>query len=431
MSISELHKLFLQSTGVSTDSRNIWEGCIYLSLKGEHYNGNDFATQALKEGAAYSVIDEKDLVTLDERLIKVENGLVTLQKLASYHRTFCGWPTLGITGSNGKTTSKELIGAVLSSKYNILITEGNLNNHIGVPLTLLHGNQKHNLAIIEMGASHPGDIAELCDIADPDLGLITNIGKAHLEGMVGIKGVLKTKGELFNHVLNKKGKLLLNMNQPLLADVYSGKEHLNFGSEKRNDIQAIPDNVSGYLHVKWRLKNESDWRSIKTNLVGSYNLDNVLSAITVGIFFGIGPSEIGKAIEGYVPTNNRSEYVESGTNQIVWDAYNANPSSMQSALENMASFNAKKLVLILGEMKEVGDSSNSEHQSLVNQARGLNPNLLLLIGERFSDCQLETAKHFLSVASLNSYLTENSITDSLILVKGSRSNQLEKLKEVL
>lgn len=430
MSISELHSLFLQSTGVSTDSRNIWKGCMYISLKGERFNGNNFALQAIEEGASYAVVDE-DQPQNDSRLVRVESGLSTLQKLAAYHRAHCGWPTLGITGSNGKTTTKELIGSVLSRKLQLLITKGNFNNHIGVPLTLLNGSKKHEVAIIEMGASHPGDIEELCNIADPDIGLITNIGKAHLEGMGGISGVLSTKGELFDHVLKKGGKLLLNSNQSLLSDSYSGKEHLSFGSSQKNDIQGKSENANGYLRVLWRLKDESNWWTINTNLVGTYNLDNVLSAIAVGICFGIDPSDISGAIEDYIPTNNRSEFEKTGTNQIVWDAYNANPSSMASALANMASFNSEKLVLILGEMKEVGDTSLIEHQNLVDAALELNPSAILLVGESFTECRLGEATHFSNVDDLGNYLSENPITGALFLVKGSRSNQLEKLKEII
>lgn len=430
MSISELHNLFLRSTGVSTDSRKIWEGSLYISLKGERFNGNTFALQALEEGASYAVVDE-DLTQIDSRLIIVEDGLSTLQDLAAYHRAHCAWPTLGITGSNGKTTTKELIGSVLSGKFQLLITEGNLNNHIGVPLTLLKGSESHEIAIIEMGASHPGDIKELCEIANPDLGLITNIGKAHLEGMGGIAGVLSTKGELFDHVINKGGKLLLNSNQSLLSDSYSGKEYLSYGSNEEDDIQGMSENANGYLRVKWKLKDEIDWRSVNSNLVGTYNLDNVLSAISVGICFGIDPNEIGSAIEGYMPTNNRSEFEESGTNQIVWDAYNANPSSMASALANMESFNSEKLVLILGEMKEVGETSFVEHQNLVDSALQLNPSSVLLVGESFNNCNLKDAKLFSNGDTLGKYLLENPLSDSLILVKGSRSNQLEKLKGIL
>jgi UDP-N-acetylmuramoyl-tripeptide--D-alanyl-D-alanine ligase len=430
MSISELHEIFLESTGISTDSRKIWKDCIYLSLKGDRFNGNNFALQALSQGASFSVIDQV-LEEKNNSLIKVENGLQTLQNLAAYHRAYCGWPTLGITGSNGKTTTKELIGVLLASKYRTLITEGNLNNHIGVPLTVLKGSKSHEIAVIEMGASHPGNIKVLCEMADPDLGLITNIGKAHLEGMGGISGVLKTKGELFDHILKKEGKLLLNSNQPLLADSYSGNEHLRYGSGKGNDIQGHSENNNGYLRVVWKLKDEIDWRTINTNLVGNYNLDNVLSAITVGIYFGVDPIEIAKAIEKYIPTNNRSELEVSGTNRIIWDAYNANPSSMTSALTNVASFNADKLILILGEMNEVGETSLVEHQSLIDEATKLNPTSLILIGESFRKCEAGVSEHFSGVDGLVSYLSEKPLSDSLILVKGSRSNQLEKLKGIL
>lgn len=430
MSIEELHGLFLRSTGICTDSRKIWEGCIYLALKGDRFDGNTFARQALDQGATYAIVDV-EFAEPNSGLIKVENGLRTLQQLAAYHRLYCGWPTLAITGSNGKTTTKELIGGVLSTKFNILITEGNLNNHIGVPLTILRGTDEHELAIIEMGASHPGDIKELCEIADPDLGLITNIGKAHLEGMGGIEGVLKTKGELFDHITNKNGKLLLNANQPLLVDNYGGSETLSFGSRSNNDIEGIATGNSGNLELQWRVKGDSDWIGTKTQLVGNYNLDNVLAAITVGLQFGISKEAITLAITAYSPTNNRSEYVESGTNRIIWDAYNANPSSMESALANIRSMQADPVVLILGEMKEVGVDAQTEHDELVTNALSLKPAKLYLVGKSFSKHIQDEIHQFESVSELITALRRNPISESLILIKGSRSNQLEKLKEVL
>ena len=429
MSIEQIHDLFLKSTGISTDSRSIWNGCIYIALKGERFDGNEFAKQAIEQGASHAIVDDDAMIGIN--LIQVQDGLLTLQKLASYHRAFCGWPTVGITGSNGKTTTKELIGAILSSKFNILITEGNLNNHIGVPLTILKGNDSHEIAVIEMGASHQLDIKELCEIADPDLGLITNIGKAHLQGMGGIDGVLKTKGELFDHIIAKNGKVLLNLNQGRLVGKYLGSEHLSFGSSKDSDVLGKTEGKSGHMKVLWRQKSSNSWHSIQTNLVGDYNLDNVLAAIAIGVEFGVNEEQINAAIESYVPTNNRSEYVESGSNKIIWDAYNANPSSMEYALENVARIDAENLTLILGEMKEVGDTSETEHAALVVKALLLNPTNLFLVGDGFNDHSNSRCRHFSKVQELLALLKREPINNSLILIKGSRSNQLEKLKEVL
>ncbi|MFT4681329.1 MAG: UDP-N-acetylmuramoyl-tripeptide--D-alanyl-D-alanine ligase [Granulosicoccus sp.] len=428
MSIKELHKLFTDSTGVSTDSRKIWEGCIYIALKGDRYNGNEYAHQAIDQGAKYAIVDEP-ISNANSKIIRVESGLVTLQILSNYHRKSCGWPVLAITGSNGKTTSKELIGAVLRSKLNTLITEGNLNNHIGVPLTLLRGSKEHKVAVIEMGASHFGDIDELCEIADPDIGLITNIGKAHLEGMGGIEGVIKTKTELFDYIKSKNGQILLNTNQPLLATYYSETNACNYGSKHLNDLQGTARNENGYLIVDWKLQTDNKSHTIKTNLVGNYNLDNVLSAIAVGIHFGIAPDNIGRAIEEYMPTNNRSEYVESGNNRIIWDAYNANPSSMSAAIDNIANMNSERVVLILGEMNEVGKTSLNEHKTLVELAQSKNPTAIYLVGNAFGS--ISGVMQFENVENLETRLKSEPINDALILVKGSRSNQLEKLRGIL
>ena len=424
MSISDIHRLFLNSTGVCTDSRNISQGCLYISLKGERFDGNDYAVQALADGADHAIID-KDVGSSDSRLIKVNDGLKCLQDLAKFHRRSLGLRMLAITGSNGKTTTKELCGAVLSKKYNLLITSGNFNNHIGVPLTLLQGKKEHDLAVIEMGANHQGEIKELCQIAQPNAGLITNIGKAHLEGMGGIEGVIKTKSELYNYLIDTGGSILLNLDEKNLL-AYRETSKLIYGSHSSADVFGKALSETGHLKVNWTFGGSS--YQCQTDLVGSYNLGNILSAIAAGVFYDVPPEDINAAISEYSPSNNRSELQTSGSNTIIWDAYNANPSSMMAAIENLAGMPHAHKVLILGEMKEVGPTSDQEHQNLVDEAQKISPHGLFLVGNSFEKCTRKGAFWFKDVNDLKHHLSENPLTDSLILIKGSRSNKLEELK---
>lgn len=427
MSIEDIHKLFLNSNGICTDSRKISPGCLYISLKGERFDGNDYAVQALADGADHAIID-KDLGSSDARLIMVNNGLKCLQNLATFHRRFLGLRMLAITGSNGKTTTKELCGAVLSKKYNLLITSGNFNNHIGVPLTLLHGKKEHDLAVIEMGANHQREIAELCQIAQPNVGLITNIGKAHLEGMGGIEGVIKTKSELYHYLMDAGGSILLNSDEKNLLS-FQEKSELSYGSHSSADIIGKSISETGHLKINWSFGGSS--YHCQTNLLGAYNLGNILSAIAVGVFFDVPPEDINAAISEYSPSNNRSELQSAGTNTIIWDAYNANPSSMMAAIENLAGMHHGRKIMILGEMKEVGPTSDQEHQNLIDEAQKILPHSLFLVGNSFEKRSRNGANWFTDVSNLKHYLADNPLTDSLILIKGSRSNKLEELRSVL
>lgn len=399
---------------------------MYVSLKGERFDGNDYALQALKDGAAYAIVD-KTLEEEEKGLIQVDDALQCLQKLANYHRKYLDIPMVAITGSNGKTTTKELCGTVLSAKYNLLITEGNFNNHIGVPLTLLKGRKEQELAVVEMGANHQKEIAELCGIAEPNAGLITNIGKAHMEGMGGISGVLKAKTELFDFLIENDGAILLNLDETKL-EKFADKAAMTYGSGQDSEITGSAVANNGKLLVNWKANNVAF--TTQTNLVGDYNLGNVLSAIAVGIYFNVPVEDIDKAISNYTPSNNRSELQIEGSNTIIWDAYNANPTSMMAALANIAGMEHPSKVLILGEMKEVGPTSMEEHQALIDEALDLKPKTLILVGESFEKCNRQGATWTSEVSNLKHHLAENPIENSLLLIKGSRSNKLEELKSV-
>lgn len=427
MSIEEIHRLFLESSVVCTDSRKITPNCVYVSLKGDRFDGNDYALQALNDGASYAIVD-KAFESQEKGLIQVADALLCLQQLANYHRKYLGIPMVAITGSNGKTTTKELCGSVLSAKYNLLITEGNFNNHIGVPLTLLNGRKEHELAVIEMGANHQKEIAELCRIAEPNAGLITNIGKAHMEGMGGISGVLKAKTELFDFLLENDGAILLNLDESKL-EKFTDKAALTYGSAQDSEINGTDMDNTGKLTVKWKVNDEEFITS--TKLMGVYNLGNVLSAVAIGIFFNVPAEDIDRAISEYTPSNNRSELQIEGSNAIIWDAYNANPTSMKAALANIAGMEHPSKVLILGEMKEIGPTSFEEHQALIDEALKLKPKSLILVGDSFDKCNRQGATWTSEVSNLKHHLAENPIENSLLLIKGSRSNKLEELKSVL
>ena len=423
MSIEKLYQLFLQSSGVTTDTRNIKVGTIFFALKGENFNANTFAEEALKNGCAYAVVDEEKYA-VDDRIILVDNSLKALQNLANYHRKQFTIPVLGITGSNGKTTTKELIGAVLETTYNVLVTSGNFNNHIGVPLTLLNLNIDHEIAIIEMGANKPGDIQELCEIAEPTHGIITNIGAAHIEGFGSIQGVIKTKTEMFRFINSVRGILFLNWDDEVLKNNLPGNyEVVTYGLES-GDVQGSVEKLDPYLNFSWRAE---DYKSevIKSNLVGNYNILNFLAAICIGRFFNVEAEKMNKSLSSYAPTNNRSQIEKTKRNTLIVDCYNANATSMQAALENFVAMSGENKLAILGGMRELGDISIAEHQKIADFLADKKIDVRL-IGTEFD----ETKTQFIKYNAVADYMANEKVTDianQLILLKGSRGIKLENL----
>ena len=435
MEIASLYDLYKQHPVICTDSRKVSEGCIYFSLKGETFDGNAFAIQALEKGASYSITD--DMGKPDAKgLIKVQDGLKTLQDLSSYHRHQFDIPVIGITGSNGKTTTKELIHSVLSQKYEVLSTDGNFNNHIGVPLTLFGLRKEHQIAIIEMGASRQGEIKELCDIADPNFALITNVGKAHLETMGGLDGVLKTKTELFDHIKLNTGKLLVHSCDEPLVNNAAGTESLYYGALPTDDVSGRIIRDGHFVSVQWKRKDDDgslgDSPIVKTNLTGAYNLPNIMAAVATGIEFGLTDEEIATGISSYKPSNNRSEVKTSGSVTYILDAYNANPSSMEAAVNNLMSSETAERSVILGEMLELGVTGPEEHKNVCERLKMLNLKTVCLVGNEFSRFKNEYPFHFFeNVVKLNEWLPSHPFQNEIVLVKGSRGNQLEEAAKIL
>ncbi len=425
--LEKIYKHYSKRYIVSTDSRKIEDGCVFVALRGERFDGNDFAYQVANDGVASCVIaDRKDLPN-HERIFIVEDSLSTLQQLAKLHREICNIPIVGITGTNGKTTTKELVSTVLSKKYNIIYTQGNFNNHLGVPLTLLRIKPDTEVAIVEMGANHPGEIAQLCKLAQPDFGIITNIGKAHIEGFGSYEGVIKTKNELYQYLKTKgerqKTKVFVNGNNELLMNLSEGMERIVY---KTTDNRQQTTNNSPYLTVNWNNK------TIKTHLVGDYNYENVMAAIAVGTYFNVEENDIINALENYIPSNNRSQFIKSEKNEIVMDAYNANPSSMYHSISNFKKIASENSLLILGDMKELGNESENEHRDIINLLKELGFEKVILVGEEFKKVSGNTNyKNFNNVDELISYIRHNDIAGKKILIKGSNSTSLEKLANVL
>lgn len=422
MDISALHQVFLSSKSVCTDTRKIEPGVIFFALKGPNFNGNDYAQEAIKKGAIAVVIDE-DTIPLNNNVFRVDDVLKTLQTLANYHRLQFNIPVIAITGSNGKTTTKELLHAGLSTTKNVLYTQGNLNNHIGVPLTLLNLKSQHDIAIIEMGANKPGDIAELCQIANPTHGLITNVGKAHLEGFGGFEGVIKTKTELYKHLAMQQGILFYSANDNILPTKLPQETNNISYSIENNNVQFNFENAVSNEFAAIKYNNTI----IKSKLIGDYNNINIAAASAICLTLQCPIEKIKEGIEAYQPTNNRSELKHIGSNSIIWDAYNANPSSMELALQNLNNLKSTKhKVAILGDMNELGEQSALEHQNLIAETKRLNITSYF-VGPKFE--QQQPANHFKSADLMNIYLQNNPIENAVILIKGSRSIQLEKLKE--
>ncbi len=431
MDTEELYRLYKEHPAITTDTRDCPEGSIFFALHGERFDGNDYALQALEAGCAYAVVDS-DKVTGDERLIHVDDTLTALQRLATRHRKTLGTPVVQITGTNGKTTTKELTAAVLSARHNVLYTQGNLNNHIGVPKTLLRLTAEHDIAVIETGANHPGEIAALSEIADPDCGLITNVGKAHLAGFGSFEGVLHTKGELYDYLRAKEGTFIfLNADNPHLSAIASGLKAVTYGRPGNDyDVEGEPVECNPYLKMRFRLKG-GEWKELQTRLIGAYNTDNVLAAIAVGSRFGVNADEAAAAIAAYTPTNNRSELLRTADNTLIVDAYNANPTSMKAALDNFALMAEPHRMVILGEMRELGTASAEEHAKVAAQAKSLGCEDVWLVGEEFEPFA-DGATYFPDVEAVKNALSGGDRpTGRLILIKGSNGTRLYQLPALL
>lgn len=432
--IKFIHDVFLSSTGVTTDTRKLNKGNIFFALKGTNFNANEFALKAIEQGCIAAIVDEQQYAN-SNGIYLVKDVLTALQQLANYHRNTYNIPVLAITGSNGKTTNKELINSVLSTQFNTLATIGNLNNHIGVPLTLLRLNKEHEIAIIEMGANHQGEINLLCEIANPTHGYITNIGKAHLEGFGGIEGVKKGKTEMYRFIQQKHAEIFVNGDDPVLHELAEGNNKITFGTTKLYDTIGKDFTVNEMVELKFTNRyGEKDWLKlplVKTNIVGRYNFINCLAAACIGHYFKVSDEKIKLGIESYVPDNNRSQLVQTASNQLLLDAYNANPNSMKAAIENFSKFKAENKWLILGDMFELGEYSNKEHELIVNLLKSFNLNNTILVGAEFSGIKNNHFKSFKTTDEAKNFLIENKITNSTILIKGSRGMKMETLKEVL
>lgn len=424
--LGRIYKLYMENPTITTDSRNVVKGSIFFALKGENFDGNKFALDSIKQGCVAAVVDDPTIDSKD--CIYVENVLETLQALSRYHRRALGIKVLAITGTNGKTTTKELINSVLSQKYSVYATKGNLNNHIGVPLTLLSVTSDIDVAIVEMGANHPGEIKLLASIAEPNYGLITNIGKAHLEGFGSFEGIKRTKGELYEYLAHNNGVVFYNPDNENLEDLIKlnnlNEQSVTYGF----GIESIKINAgkSPYLEVDVKPLGSDSAVSIQTSLVGNYNFENVFAAITVGLYMGVSIEQIKNALERYTPSNSRSQLVKTKYNTVVLDAYNANPTSMEAALRNFALLDGQSKVVIIGEMLELGQHSEVEHRKIADLVRSLGISSTILVGKGFE--KYSAGCLFFKDSELCAkYLESKSIRNSLVLVKGSRGVKLEKV----
>ena len=414
MNIKEIYALFQQHSTVCTDSRKITNGAIFISLRGENFNGNKYALKAIQDGCSYAIVDEKEY-DIHQNTILVNNALKTLQDLATYHRNQLTIPLIGITGTNGKTTSKELINAILNSELSCYATKGNLNNHIGVPLSVLEINKKHKIAIIEMGANHQKEIEFLCNIAQPTFGVITNIGSAHLEGFGSLQGVIDTKKELYEFINYNKGHLFVNAGDELLLSLSKGISQITYGTS--GDIFGLITEITPLLSIKYN--NEI----INSHLIGDFQFDNILLAICIGNYFNVSNENIKKSIENYIPTNNRSQLVKTKKNTLILDAYNANPSSMKAMLSSFANQQYKNKLCILGDMLELGGESNKEHLDIIKLTNQLELDCIF-VGEIFHSL---TNNSFKNKQELVKHIQGNNIHKRTILLKGSRGIGLEQL----
>ena len=425
MNLSALYQIFLDCQLVTTDSRNCPEGSLFIASKGESFNGNAFAGKALETGCAYAIIDEPEYaVEGDQRYILVDDCLQTLQQLANYHRRQLGTRVIGITGTNGKTTTKELISAVLSQSHNILYTLGNLNNHIGVPSTLLRLKAEHDLAVIEMGANHPGEIKFLSEIAEPDCGIITNVGKAHLEGFGSFEGVIKTKGELYDFLRKKEGStVFIHHDNAYLMNIAGGLNLIPYGTEDDLYVNGRITDNSPYLTFEWKAGKDGETYQVQTQLIGEYNFPNALAAITIGLFFGVEAAKINEALAGYTPQNNRSQLKKTNDNTLIIDAYNANPTSMMAALQNFRNMEVPHKMLLLGDMRELGAESAAEHQKIADYIKECDFEEVWLVGEQFAAAE-HSFKTYPNVQEVIKELETNKPKGYTILIKGSNGIKL-------
>lgn len=426
ITIESLHHHFTETSGVCTDTRNIAKDSLFVALKGENFDGNQFVEQAIKSGAKYAITSEANFAN-NQTIFYVNDTLIALQNLANYHRKQFNIPVIAITGSNGKTTTKELFNVILSKKYKTLATKGNLNNHIGVPLTLLQLNHEHEIAIIEMGANHQGEIALLSKIAEPNMGLITNIGKAHLEGFGGIEGVIKGKTELYRFLQEQNGLIVYNADNAILKEKVNHQNTLCYAFNQEADCIGNIESDQPFLRLNYCYKNQKSI-TVNSNLIGLYNAENILSAICVGKYLQVEDQSIIEAIGSYAPDNSRSQIIKSNTNTIILDAYNANPSSMKAALENFSKMEASHKIVILGDMFELGESSSAEHDNIIKEAMKGNYQQRIFIGPRFGEHKLSyDALFFESTLLCNAYLQSLNKSNLNILIKGSRGMKLETL----
>lgn len=427
MNLNELYELFLHHEKITTDSRHCPTNSLFFALKGERFDGNQYAAKALEAGAAYAIIDNPEYLSGD-RMILVDNVLDCLQQLAHRHRKALGIPVIGITGTNGKTTTKELLASVLATKFNVLATEGNLNNQIGVPLTLLRMNPDHEIAVVEMGASHPGDINELVHIVAPNYGLITNVGCAHLEGFGSFEGVLHTKGELYDYLRHTNGKIFINQENKDLMGIAHGLEQITYGQHEGAFAVGHVVESNPFLTFDW--KQQGKIHVVETHLVGAYNIDNVLAAVAVGRYFKIPAERISRAIAAYEPTNNRSQYKKTERNDLIIDAYNANPTSMKAALDNFASLPVHPKAVVLGDMLELGKTSDELHSGIVRQLQAEAFDKVYLCGQHFARTA-DGFPSFTTTEELIAALRQDKLEGYHILIKGSHSMGLENVVELL
>lgn len=434
-SIQQLYEAFKKcEQKICTDTRKLIPGSLFFCLKGANFNANEFAVKAIEGGCAYAIVDEEKYATSD-RVLYVKDVLRALQQLANHHRKQLNIPFIAITGSNGKTTNKELINAVLSKKFKTLATVGNLNNHLGVPFTLLSVTNQHEIAIIEMGANHQGEIDALCKIAEPDYGLITNIGKAHLEGFGGEEGVKKGKSEMYRFIAAKGGRIFINGDDPVLLELAGGNDKITYGATKLFDVIGKAVNTDEYVSFKWTTRyGEKDWNKlplIKTNIIGHYNFVNLLCAVCIGHYFKVEEEKINQALSEYTPNMNRSQLEKTANNTLILDAYNANPSSMKVAIENFAELKADNKLLIIGDMFELGEYAAAEHQKISDLIAAKKITDVILIGPEFAKTTKNDFRSFITTDEALTYLKEHKQKDKTILIKGSRGMKLEILKDTL
>ncbi|WP_455077227.1 UDP-N-acetylmuramoyl-tripeptide--D-alanyl-D-alanine ligase [Prevotella koreensis] len=433
MDIKEMYALYREHPLITTDSRDCPQGSIFLALKGETFDGNKFAESALQKGCAYAIIDNPEYKT-DDRCLLVDDTLQTFKDLAREHRRRFAIPVIGITGTNGKTTTKELLAAVLSERFNVHYTQGNFNNDVGVPKTLFQLGPEHEIAVVEMGASHPGDIKTLAETAEPTCGLITNVGRAHLQGFGSFDGVKRTKGELYDFLIGRDAPLFINADNADLMGMAAERNAthiIKYGgvSSERLSVRGKIIDCAPFLRFSWHADGGEE-RCVRTNLIGSYNIDNMLAAVTVGLHFGVTEEQVSHALENYMPNNNRSQMTVTPHNHLIMDAYNANPSSMKAAIENLCAMDVPAKMAILGDMRELGEVSGEEHQRVVDMLKAKGLCEVWLVGEEFgkTDC---TFRKFRDIEEVKAEIAANRPTDKYILVKGSNGIRLFTLPELL